>query len=548
MTSNKNWWNLPGFALPLLFLTCLGDQTVTAQQPDATALKSMSIAELFERIKAGSDEGKRGASTDLERRSPERYLLELIRRSSPNVELRLKQLLRSRQNELQVARRELEQLHEDRDSKALSKQEALVEELQNNFVLLTTLRRVQKKTDPLVVEVKFTDDYQAWARNARKYWFLASGPEAVLAAEQKVATARNELQHARNVLEKISKDDDFAAWKNQNELVERAVESVADLESDLKHRRESVNEVEIEIPADFTATTRNLPTLIARLTSADLERQAIFITKGGDYRSGRYARWRIEVRDSQDRLIPMRPNTSMSGGGMFQRGFLEFDQSWETDLRMADYVDLPKPGDYTVTLVYHNEVTIADLNIPLKKGADPLREPDDLENLLVFRSKPFKLKIVKAPRRVVRLEPGSREQAESLIPSLPKEGTVKVLFSKYDDGLHDFVSPESAEGKLLKMDWQAVPELLAAINDPQRDRHQKAWALSLLYSIAGERDLNPFQHVIAFGSLRWEQNATNYGSANGRFSENDQDSLIDKWNELKNEYLEFREAEPVPKK
>lgn len=537
MTSDKNWWNLYGFAIHLLFLTCIGDQTVTAQQPDATALKLMSIAELFEHIKAGSDEGKRGASSDPERRSQDRYLLELIRRSGPNVELRLKQLLRRRQNELQVAMRELEQSHEERNSKAWSKQESLVEELQNNLDLLTTLRRVQKQTDPLVIEVKFTNDYQAWARKAWKYWFLSSGPEAARVGEQKLATARNELDAARDALEKTSKNDNAAAWEKQNELVERAAESVDQLETDLERRRESVNEEEIEIPADFIATTRNLPTLIARLTSADIEQQAIFITQGGDYRSGRHARWRIEARDSQNRLVPMRPNKSGSGGGMYQTGFLEFDESWEAALPMADYVDLPKPGDYTVTLVYHNEVTIADLD-----------DPDDLENLLVFRSKPFKLKIIKAPRRVIQLEPGSRDQARSLIQSLPMEGTVKVLVSKYDDSVHGFVSPESAEGKLLQMDWQAVPELLAAINDPQRDRHQKAWALSLLYSIAHERDLNPFQHVSAFGSLRWQQNATNYGSANGRFSQDEQDSLIDKWNELKNEYLEFREAEPGPKK
>jgi hypothetical protein len=72
----------------------------------------------------------------------------------------------------------------------------------------------------------------------------------------------------------------------------------------------------------------------------------------------------------------------MSGGVVVYVPPLQYGETWSTALLMASFVEIPRPREYTVAVLYHNAVTIADLT-----------DPRELEGLIVFRSPPFKLVI-----------------------------------------------------------------------------------------------------------------------------------------------------------
>jgi hypothetical protein len=54
----------------------------------------------------------------------------------------------------------------------------------------------------------------------------------------------------------------------------------------------------------------------------------------------------------------------------------------EATLPMENFVDIPRPGVYTVTILFHDNVEIADL-----------ADPKDLAQLIIFRSKPLQLRV-----------------------------------------------------------------------------------------------------------------------------------------------------------
>jgi len=123
-------------------------------------------------------------------------------------------------------------------------------------------------------------------------------------------------------------------------------------------------------------TTATLPTIEVSIRNVDVGKEAVGFQVGGDYRSGRQARWRFEVRDEEGNLTPAKPQSSGRGGGRFLRKMLEFGQSYETKLEMGKYVEPLTPGRYRVTVLYHDWFPIADMEYP---------------NLILFSSDPFEL-------------------------------------------------------------------------------------------------------------------------------------------------------------
>src|SRR5262249_54568078 len=58
---------------------------------------------------------------------------------------------------------------------------------------------------------------------------------------------------------------------------------------------------------DLDAVYPRLPHFVVSLKNADAEELPFRCEKGGDYRSGRQARWRFDVRDSQGNACPVEP-------------------------------------------------------------------------------------------------------------------------------------------------------------------------------------------------------------------------------------------------
>jgi hypothetical protein len=290
--------------------------------------------------------------------------------------------------------------------------------------------------------------------------------------------------------------------------------------------------IEVTIPNDAAATTRVLPTIGVKITNTDPEQLPVWFKFGGDGDSGRPARWRLEVLDEKGQRVAPYDWRSRFGGGTYYERPLVGTESWQQTLRVGDYVRIREPGEYAIRVLYHNEVTIADL--------------DDVSGLIISESKPFKLKVVKAPRTVIALKSGDREAAKAAFAALPEKGPVRVVVApNYGSYYHEFIDPKSPLGRLHELAWLAVPTLLNCLRDNKSSLEHRAWALGLLYAITGEKELDPFGL-----ESEWQNAVINYeyrggpgdgSSSGGKIDPTMQKKLAARWLRLADEYFDVRE-------
>ena len=119
--------------------------------------------------------------------------------------------------------------------------------------------------------------------------------------------------------------------------------------------------------------------LACRIENVDAEMLPVYFTYGGNYRSGRQTRWRIQVLDASGNLLPQRKRLSVIGGGLHTVNDLSFGDHWETELELSRYVDIQQPGEYEIQILYHNEATIAEM--------------ENVDELILVESEPFKIKV-----------------------------------------------------------------------------------------------------------------------------------------------------------
>jgi Leucine-rich repeat (LRR) protein len=293
--------------------------------------------------------------------------------------------------------------------------------------------------------------------------------------------------------------------------------------------------IAVALPRDLKADTRKLPSFSVSLKSVDVERLAVWVQLVPHFHgTRREAQWRFEVRDRQGALLPIRPNTDMfrSGGGFKSDGWLHFGEILTTTLPMGNFIDIPKAGEYTVTIVYHAKLPIADFT-----------SSRELDDLITFRSEPFTLIVEQGPRHVIRSSKADRDKASLLIRDLPGQGVVKSVIGKYDANDYEFVDPVTPAGQLLTMDWRAVPTLLESLTDETLSRHRKAWALTLLHTITAERDFDPCDFRSSALPSFERRSGKYFGSSRGggAISPRDQDQFIRRWRNFANEYFEIRD-------
>ena len=311
--------------------------------------------------------------------------------------------------------------------------------------------------------------------------------------------------------------------------------------------------VVIELPKEIKAWTRELPVFKVAIRNVDADKRNIWFQEGGDYRSGRHERWRIHVWDSEDNLLPELPRPSSFGGGSLRYSPLEFGETWDVTLPMESYVRIWKPGKYKLQVLYHDSKTIADFH-----------GPKDLEGLIVYHSEIIDFNVEHGPMIPIRLKPASTLQAKSLISLLDPNTPLKILVGEYDKEAYSFINPESPEGQLLAMQWQAVPALVASLEDERLSFRKRAWILALLFSITLERDLNPMNsdsEIAPRGivkdyeyrgsvvtSVFWKSGAS-YGIAGegkvygGEENLKEQLAFAQKWLQFREEYLDIQPEE-----
>jgi hypothetical protein len=327
---------------------------------------------------------------------------------------------------------------------------------------------------------------------------------------------------------------------------ERATAEPADLElltalrriqgkcDPLTIRLEGENTIEAEFP--------ELPVLEALLQNVDEDGESFYYTDGGDYRTGRLERWRVEAIGSDGCPAQVRKWPPTFGGGGYSREVMkagesrgtlgrnengEWSASYPLSIPIADYVELDPELTYTILVQYHDQMQIADLV--------------STTNLLVHSSLPLQFSW---KPRTIRLSAAERSRAEEWLAGLRSDDRVVVFRVPYrEDMVFEGEPPRPFDG-LYRMGWKALPPLLDALerdDDPSR----RAWYLATLFSMTGLVDptLDPVGEGSALGSYRFvtpPRSAGSGGSGGGQGTvtagppnPDAQQPLIEKWGSLR---------------
>ncbi len=232
-------------------------------------------------------------------------------------------------------------------------------------------------------------------------------------------------------------------------------------------------------PHELTSEFPSLPTLDVTIRNVDAQNREIGFTASGDYRSGRQARWRIEVTDSAGGVRPPRREQGpVIGGGIFQMTTLKPGEGWQTDLTMARFIESLTPGEYQVRVLYHNDLKIVDQEFTA--------------GLIVSRSDPIKLTV--QPRAITV---SNQEWLARLDDRTPR----KIITGTYGPWAHTFIDPRGQYGQLLTLGWSAVPTLIEELAREGQSPERRAHLLALLFSITGENDPRPSGWVHKSGAL-----------------------------------------------
>jgi hypothetical protein len=290
--------------------------------------------------------------------------------------------------------------------------------------------------------------------------------------------------------------------------------------------------ISVSIPKDAQATTRSLPEVDVKITNTDPERLPIQFMFGGDGRGGRPARWRIEGVDEHGKKLAIEPRRSAIGGGLYRIGPLQGEESFEIKLELRSFVKIPEPGEYTLRVLYHNSVTIADM--------------EDITGLIVCESRLFKLKVVKAPPKVIELKAGERDKAKAAIEALSETAPIRVVVRDYGERDYDFIDPKSPEGQLHMLGWQAVPVMLDFLRDPKTSLHRRAWLVALMFVVIRDEELDPFgmwsDWVNVLPSYEYRRAPGDGSSSGGRINAAEQQKLVERWLAFAKDYIEVKEA------
>lgn len=319
----------------------------------------------------------------------EAILQEVARRGGTQSEALLAQRLTRRPAELAVAKKELENRDRGKDLDAWVEQSCRVRDLEDNAELLTALRRVQNKPDPFRIEVLLAVDVPEWPLfgSASDLLEVVEKPsrDPSKRVEAQLSRTSRVLEDATRRLRTISEEKEALDWRRQKSVVdlleqrESALRWEAMTMPDME--RLAAHAVKVDRRKPVRASVGKLPIFVVSRQSADVERVAVWSSQGGD-RSGRQSRWRFEVKDSTGKPARAREWRIGIGGGISLVGLWQHGHACKEVLPMSSYVEDLKPGDYTVTILYHNTLSIADL-----------ADPRDLEDLIVFRSPPFLLTV-----------------------------------------------------------------------------------------------------------------------------------------------------------
>lgn len=293
----------------------------------------------------------------------------------------------------------------------------------------------------------------------------------------------------------------------------------------------------LDVPDDLKLSTRSLPSLDVEMMSLDVDAIPIQVTTTGSWTTRRPECWRVEVRDENGECLPWRAlRSDAESARTSAEVVLKSGESIKTRVNLNHYINVLPPGKYTVTLLYHNLLSICDAS-----------DSKLMDDIICFRSQPFHVTVEPPPKHTIHLHADSRARSRGLIRELDSRALVKFFSCPYDRSVDKFIAPESPEGQLLRMGWEAVPEMLDSVVDGDASLQQKAWCFALLYSIAQDDLLNParFQFADTLPAYVWQKanGETQFWLSRRRPNAHKQQFLAEQWMEFKESCLDIREFE-----
>jgi hypothetical protein len=305
------------------------------------------------------------------------------------------------------------------------------------------------------------------------------GPEwqtflSVQLPRERVARAARE-EARRNAQEKAVTGRRHAppanAWEIELLTALRRVQNKADPVV-VKIRPDLLGNVKCVFPA--------LPAFPVVLVNQDWDKLSVNLTAGGDYRSGRQARWRFDVRDEQGRRMPVRERFGDGIlGGIYTEDALPFGGTWDTKLEMSSFVPALPPGQYTVRVLYHNTLCISEMW--------------DLDGLVISQSPPITLVVAPA---TVELTDAKRREVLKLLGEIDDRAFLRIVAGTYGNWAYEMVPPDSAQGRILSSGLPAVPVLLFALGEKDLTTPRRAIILTLLFSLTGQNDPTEEEGVV----------------------------------------------------
>jgi hypothetical protein len=262
----------------------------------------------------------------------------------------------------------------------------------------------------------------------------------------------------------------------------------------------------------------NMPVVELSLVVTDDE-AAPHVTRGGDYRSGRFTRCRVEARQGE-RLAPMRRWSEGLGGGLAGRGILRRGESIRLAVALADYVALDTPGEQRIVVMYHDSDSIVDL--------------PQVDDRILVTSGPFTLRWTPL---VLRRSAVDQAPVAELLARIDPDAPVVITMTPYQPGLEYSREEPAGEEAILRLGWAALPGLLEALDEEDLTLRRRAWVLGLLFDLTGAVEprglaaLGRYVEVAGFGdspflmTRPWTVN-------DGPIQVAAQRQLVDRWREL----------------
>jgi len=222
-----------------------------------------------------------------------------------------------------------------------------------------------------------------------------------------------------------------------------------------------------------------LPTYEVWLANVDEGGESFGLTLGGNYRSGRLARFRVALADAGSELGVRKDWPLGLGGGLSTRGRLRPGAFWDRrglreqgepeplPLALREYAVPRGPGRHVVRIQYHDHVAIA--------GAD------DVSGLVLSSSVALELTWLV---REVRLTAQDRARIGALVDGASREEPV-LGFEPFRDGMEFDRGPENAFEALYREGWKGLAVLLDAVLEREVAVERRAALLVALANVSG---------------------------------------------------------------